>query len=186
MDRDDFFRGIQDEANPAADDIKRLRQMAYEERVIKRVITSCGVDTVSWGRLALLCREATDEKKLHFDWFNQQYGSKFPGILAGKRIAYMHDITLPELFKPVGQNKLIRKLSKAFAEYEIDPLKDRYLFVFPLIKTQFCAHTITNLELPDLEQNFQIWLNLAAANRPIIIEPLKNVCAAIGSEWFTV
>lgn len=186
MDRDDFFKGIQDEANPAADDIKRLRQLAYEERIIKRVITACGVEIANWGRLARICRDATDEKKLHFDWFNQQFVARFPGRLAGKRIPYMHDIMLPELFKPIGQNKLIRRLSKPLAEQEIDPLSDRYLFVFPLIKTQFCAHTISNLELPDMPQNFQLYLNITAAKRPIIIEPLQNVCAAIGSDWFTV
>jgi hypothetical protein len=185
MDRDDFFDSIRNEANPAADEIRRLRQMAYEERIIKRVIAMCGVNVSSWGRLALMCREVTDEKKLHFDWFNEQYGSRFPGRLAGKRIPYVHDITLPELFKPANKNKLIRKLAAAFALYDIDPLQDRYLFTFPLIKTQFCAHTL-NLEPADLDQNFQFSLMMSGAKRPIIIEPLKNACAAIGSEWFTV
>jgi hypothetical protein len=186
MDRDDFFRGIHEEANPAADDIARLRQLAYEESVIKRVINHCGVNFSSWGQLARLCRDATDEKKLHFDWFNQHYGRSFPATLAGGRIPYMHNITLPDLFKPVAKNKLIRKLSKAFNACGIDPLKDRYLFVFPLVRTKFCVHTLSNLELPPLEQNFQICLNLSAAKRPIVIEPLKNACAAIGDEWFAV
>lgn len=185
MDRDSFFKGIQDEANPAADDIKRLRQMAYEERIIKRIITECGVGTANWGRLANLCRAATDEKKLHFAWFNAQYGATFPGLLAGKRIPYVHDITLPELFKPLAKNKLIRRLSAPFAAANIDPFKDRYLFVFPVIKTQFCVHTL-NLDQSEQEQSIKLQIALSGARRVITIEPLKNACAAIGPEWFTV
>lgn len=185
MNREDFFDNIFNEANPAADDIKRLRQMAYEERIIKRVITECGVNVSSWGRLASLCRADTDEKKLHFAWFNEQYGAKFPGILAGKRIPYVHNITLPELFKPLKQNKLIRRLSAPFAAANIDPFKDRYLFVFPLIKTPFCIHTL-NLDQSEQEQSLKLQIALSGARRVITLEPLKNACAAIGPEWFTV
>jgi hypothetical protein len=189
MSREDFFEQLFNEATPAADELKRLRQLAYEERVIKRVITDCGVNISSWGRLANLCRTATDEKKLNFNWFNEEYGNCFPGKLFGKRIPHVHSIKLPELFKPVKQNKLLRKLAAALAIAEIDPVKDAYLFVFPLIKTPYCLHTFRDpgYENPDAEDaRFQLLVRIGAEKRPLFIEPLKTACKAIGSDWFPV
>lgn len=191
MDRDDFFAQLHNEATPAADELRRLRQLAYEERTIKRVITNCGIRINGWSHLARLCRNATDEKKLHFDWFNAEYGGKFPCRLGGKRIPKMHSIMLHELFKPLKKNKLIRRVSAALADVDIDPLLDRYLFVFPIIRTPFCIHTLdtTGPDI-DLQHRAQFQIIVAGKNnktgRTVIIEPLKNACAAIGHDWFTV
>jgi len=186
MDRDEFFAGIYNEATPAAHEIIRMRQLAYEERIIKRVITSCGANVSHWGILARACRAATQEKQLNFEWFNAQFGSSFPCLLAGKRVPGFHAITLQELFATdVKKSKLVRKLMPAITGSGIDPLSDRYLFTFPIVKTQFCAHTLALEPAPD-SHGIQIALNFSDAKRPITIEPLKNVCQAIGAEWFTV
>jgi len=187
MSRDDFFEQLFNETTPAADEIKRLRQLAYEERVIKRVITECGIKMSGWGRLANACRQATGEPKLNFQWFNSAYQNHFPGKLFGKRIPHVHSVSLPELFKPIKQNKLLRKLSHALAVAELDPVKDSYMLVFPLIKTPYCLHTFRDAgyEDPGVEDTrMQILVRLGNSRRHLFIEPLKSACSAIGSEWF--
>lgn len=189
MSREEFFDQLFNEATPAADELKRLRQLAYEERVIKRIFTYCGIRLPSWGRLANLCRAATGEKKLNFEWFNTEYGSAFPGRLSGKRIPYVHNITLTELFKPVKKHKLLRRLSPALDAAGINALADAYLFVFPLVRTPFCVHTLSTVAdaapgQPD--QRLQLVFNLPNAKRTIFVEPLEAVSKTIGPEWFPI
>lgn len=182
MSRDEFFDNLFSDTAPAAEDLKRIRQLAYEERVIKRVFTECGAAPASWGKLAVACRQATDTTKMHFSWFNSAYA--FPGKLCGRRIPYIHKITLPELFKPVNKNRLIKALSKQLAEYEINPVRDPYVFVFPLIKTAFCAHSLISAGYEAInEQRIQVLFKLPGTDRPLFIEPLKQLCKAIGNQW---
>ena len=182
MSREDFFDNLFSDTAPAAEDLKRIRQLAYEERVIKRIFTECGAAPSSWGKLAVACRQATDSTKLHFGWFNAAYA--FPGKVCGNRIPYIHKITLPDLFKPVNKNRLLRSISKQLAEFEIVPTRDPYVFVFPLIKTAFCAHSlVTAGHEPINEPRSQMLFKLPGNNRPLFIEPLKQLCKAIGNQW---
>lgn len=183
MSRDDFFDNLFNDGAPAAEDLKRIRQLAYEERVIKRVFTECGAAPHSWGKLAVACRRATDSTKLHFNWFNSAY--HFPGKLCGRRIPYIHKITLPELFKPTNKNRLVKAVGKQLAECELNPAKDPYVFVFPLIKTAFCAHSLVRAGAEPLYDDTRIQVEFRAPDgrRPLFIEPLKQLCRAIGNEW---
>lgn len=187
MNRDDFFNNLFNETTPAAEDIKALRQLAYEERVVKRVFTECGIRPTSWGRIANQSRELTGENKINFKWFNLAYGAAFPARLCGKRIPYLHQLRLPELYKPVKQNKLIKSVLKALASIEIDPSKGSFMFVFPLIKTPFCAHSMrgAGYEDPPAGDTRAQLLFRVSGQRHLFIEPLKDACRAIGTEWHT-
>ena len=185
MSRDEFFDGLFNDGAPAAEDIKFLRQQAYEERVIKYVFTECGAKPPSWGKLAVACRNATGQTKLHFDWFNSAY-KRFPGRLIGKRIPFIHGIKLPELFKPAVKNKLVKAITKRLADFDVDPGNDQYVFVFPLIKTKLCAHSLITAgqELPAKDDSrFQFVLHIGGVKRPMYIESLKSLCRAIGEQW---
>lgn len=186
MDRDDFFKNLFDNNTPEADAIRAQRQLAYEERIIKRVLTECGAAPASWGALVNLCRRESHEDKLNFRWFNNSY-SRFPGYLCGKRIPYMHQITLVDLFKPVVKNRVVKAISKALAALSVDPAETSYVLVFPIIKTQFCAHTITRVGgepiIGDNRLQFCIQPPAGVSTRPLFIEPLKSFCASIGNQW---
>ena len=184
MSRDDFFNNMFNESAPDAEDLKRLRQLAYEERIIKRVFTECGAAPNSWGKLAVACRQATDSTKLHFSWFNSAYS--FPGKLCGRRIPFIHKITLPELFKPTNKNRLVKAVSKQLAEYELDPVRDPVVFVFPLIKTSFCAHSLMGAGTTAVDDvRLQFVISQPGGKRPLFIEPLGQLCKAIGNDWAT-
>lgn len=182
MSREEFFENLFNDGAPAAEDLKRIRQLAYEERVIKRVFTECGAAPSSWGKIAVACRNATDSTKLHFDWFNSAYS--FPGTLCGSRIPYIHKITLPELFKPTNKNRLIKALSKQLAARDLHATRDSYVFVFPLIKTAFCAHSLSSAGYEAInEPRSQVLFKIPGERRPLFIEPLKQLCKAIGNQW---
>lgn len=186
MNRDEFFDNLFNESTPAAEDIKALRQLAYEERVIKRVFTECGVRPQSWGRIANQSRDLTGENKINFKWFNAAYGGAFPARLCGKRIPYLHQLRLADLYKPVKQNRLVKAILKALATLEIDPTAASFMFVFPLIKTPFCAHTMRGAgyeDPPDTDMRAQ-FLFRVSGQRHLFIEPLKTACRAIGTEWY--
>ncbi len=185
--REEFFDNLFGDSTPAAEDIKRLRQLAYEERVIKRVFTECGIRMNGWGRLANDCRDKTEQHKLNFSWFNATYNA-FPAILIGRRVPYMHKIVLPDLFKPAPKNRLVKAIAKELARNEIDIAKDRYVFVFPIVKTAFCAHSLSRFgeERPADGFRSQFVLRPSGDTRLLIVEPLKTLCNAIGSEWYSV
>jgi len=184
MNRDEFFENLFNETTPAAEDIKALRQLAYEERVIKRVFTECGIQPASWGFMAKNCRDATGQVKLNFDWFNSAYPG-FPCPLIGKRIPFLHKVTLVDLFKPTAKNRLVKAISKALIEKNVNTVKDNYLLVFPIVKTAFCAHSLLRSGMTEPEtgdQRCQILIRVSGV-KPIIIEPLKSFCRAIGGDW---
>jgi hypothetical protein len=186
-DREDFFDQLFNETTPAAEDIKALRQLAYEERVIKRVFTECGIRPNSWGRLANDCRDKTEQVKLNFGWFNATYNG-FPARLLGRRVPYLHKITLLDLFKPVPKNRLVKAIAKELAFNNVDIAKDGYVFVFPIVKTAFCAHSLGKRgeERPVDGFRPQFVLRPAGDKRLLIVEPLKTLCNAIGAEWYSV
>lgn len=186
MNRDEFFQNLFGENTPSADAIRARRQLAYEERVIKRILTRCGAAPASWGMLVNQCRRESHEDKLNFRWFNQAYRG-FPGRLCGKRIPYLHEITLPDLFKPVGKNKLFKRIGKALGELEISPLsKQPFVFTFALIKTPMCAYNSAKVGedlLRDSQRLQFVFYPMEAGHRPVYIEPLDTFCAALGNEW---
>jgi hypothetical protein len=186
MERDEFFQNLFDTNSPEADAIRAQRQLAYEERIIKRVLTECGAAPASWGALVNQCRRESHTDKLNFRWFNESY-SRFPGQLCGKRIPYMHQITLVDLFRPVIKNRVVKAISKALAAVSVDPATTPYVLVFPIVKTQFCAHTITRIGYEPISDNnrmqFCIQPHAGKSIRPLFIEPLKTFCAALGNQW---
>lgn len=186
MERDDFFRNLFNNNTPEADAIRAQRQLAYEERIIKRILTECGAAPASWGALVNTCRRESHEDKLNFRWFNTFY-PRFPGQLCGKRIPFMHEVTLVDLFRPVGKNRVVKAVSKALAAQSIDPAETSYVLVFPIVKTQFCAHTVIRAgsePVADMHRmQFCIQPPAGVRARPLFIEPLKTFCAAIGNQW---
>lgn len=185
MSRDDFFRNIFGENSPSAEAIRAQRQLAYEERIIKRILTECGAAPGSWGALVNQCRRESHEDKLNFRWFNDNY-RQFPGRLIGKRVPFLHQVTLPELFRPVGKNKLTRAIGRVLGTAEIDPHKTPFVLVFPVVKTQFCAYNMIRIGqeyVPETQRlQFCMYPELTG-NRPLFIEPLKTFCKAIGNQW---
>jgi hypothetical protein len=187
MSRDEFFQNLFNDSTPAAEDIKVLRQLAYEERVIKRIFTECGLRPSSWGRLAVDCREKTQATKLNFAWFNATY-SEFPGQLIGRRVPFLHKTTLIDLFKPPAKNRLVRAISRELTISNVNPKTQSYMFVFPIVKTSFCAHSLGSLADTKLAAAYrqQFVMLPPDSDRPFIVEPLKNICTAIGLTWFTM
>jgi hypothetical protein len=41
------------------------------------------------------------------------------------------------------------------------------------------------MEPPENGQRFQLLIRVSGVVKPIIIEPLKSFCGAIGGEWFS-
>jgi len=177
--REDFFDKVFGDQQQAA--INVVRQLAFEERVIKRVFTDCGQKPAGWGRLANLCRAATGEVKLNFAWFNSEF-SRFPGVLCGKRIPYMHKIALLDLFKLKNKNRLVRAISKELNTQEINEARP-FVFAFTIVKTLFVAHNLDLAPHPEVEFSAEVRFHTFA--RPLIVEPAKIAFAKIGAEWCT-
>ena len=185
MSRDEFFQNIFGENTPSAEIIRAQRQLAYEERIIKRILTESGAAPASWGALVNQCRRESQEDKLNFRWFNENYRG-FPGRLCGKRIPFLHQITLPDLFKPVGKNRLVKAIGRVLGVAEIDPHKTPFVLVFPIIKTQFCAYNSVRIGqeyVPEIQRTQFAFYPEIMGNRPLFIEPLKTFCRAIGNQW---
>lgn len=181
--RDEFFSELFDEDSVQQKAIKAARQLEFEERVIKCAFTAGGYKPPSWGRLANMCRDATNEIKLNFMWFNTEF-PRFPGVLCGSRVPYLHELLIKDVFslgQPVERkNKLLRRLMRVFEKHEIDAT-NKFVFAFTITKTLLVAHNLTQLEPPETETSVEIHYRLM--NRSFIIEPAKVVFARIGADW---
>jgi hypothetical protein len=173
MDRDNFFENLHDDKGVQAQALRVQRQLAYEERCIKRVFTECGIKINGWGRYANRCREATGRDRLNFQWFNQEF-QQFPGTLSGKRIPYLHELTLLDLFKPAEKNRLGKAISKGLTDFRAT----NFVFMFPVTRTMFVAHR----HEPSSTDNRIVWS--AFAEPTLFVEPSKAFFHAVGREWF--
>lgn len=177
----------EDESGPT----RQMRQYAYEERVIKRVFAESGVTPRGgWGYFVNQSREMIGVPKLSFQWFNQTF--RFPGVLCGRRIAYMHQLTLPDMIKPPSRNKMLKRIAKQLHKLDIDSAKQKFVFCFPVVRTLFCAHNLRS-QAPEAWENptwrFQIatTLNGEGCSEWMFIEPLSGLCQGIpAAEWFNV
>lgn len=174
MDRESFFDGLRNENDAHGEALREQRQLAYEERCIKRVFRECGIKINGWGRYANQCREVTGRDKLNFEWFNSTFRA-FPGTLCGKRIPQLHELTLLDLFKPSKNNRLIKKLMRGLGE----SASFHFVFMFPVTRTMFVAHRNEDRNGP-IERI--VWA--AVTDDSLFVEPSTSFFAAIGTEWF--
>jgi hypothetical protein len=177
MDRDQFFGNLFNEDSPTADAMRAQRQMAYEERTIKRVFSECGIKINGWGRLANACRDATGQQKMHFAWFNSTFS--FPAQLAGRRIPKLHELGIVDLFKPPATNRLCKAVIKNLHRQEIDEIRP-FVFVFPIVRKMYCAHNLESV----IESGGVRWIG-RAEKTVLAVEPTVSAFAAIGSDWWS-
>lgn len=184
MDRDSFFDNLQGNSGERDEALRAQRQLAYEERIIKRVFTECGIKVGGWGRYANQCREATGHNNLNFAWFNTEF-RRFPFWLAAKRVPRMYELTLPDLFKPVANNRLVKTVIKTVQRHpDFDGVTaSKFALVFPVVRTSFVAYDAeVSAEEPSKDIGRIIWS--VNAERPLFIEPSKTFFQAIGNSWF--
>lgn len=175
MDRDQFFHNIFDDNGDAAEAIRTQRQLAFEERIVKRAFTECGIKINSWGKLVKECQLETGLPKLNFRWFNAM--TRFPARLCGRRIPKLHELTIADLFKPADKNRLFKAVIKNLHRQEIDDTKG-FVFVFPVVRTMYCAHNLT-----DTQSVGPRW-TMATEDAILTVEPTTAFFKAIGPSWF--
>lgn len=175
MDRDQFFNNLFDESGDAAEAIRAQRQLAFEERIVKRAFTECGIKINSWGRLVNECRAETGAHKLNFQWFNSS--TRFPVRLAGRRIPKLHELTLAEMFKPLEKNRLFKAIVKNLHKQDIDATKG-FAFVFPVTRTMYCAHNVVGAQ--SVGPRWTMFLEKAI----LTVEPTSSFFRTIGAEWY--
>jgi hypothetical protein len=177
MDRENFFDNLRNDSGEHDEALRAQRQLAYEERIIKRVFTECGVKISGWGFYANQCRRETGQDKLNFDWFNRAF-PHFAGWLCGRRIPGLHELTLLDLFKPPEKNRLLSAVRKNLARCNVDVGADGpFAFVFPVTRTFFVAHSCA----PREKSAERVLLSIGDN---VWVEPTKTFCASIGADWF--
>ncbi len=179
MDPDSFFSQLPDDIDEKYEATRTQRQFAFEERVIKRAFTECGIKFGAWGKLVNQCRDETGIHRLHFNWFNANY--QFPARLCGRRIPRLHELTMRDLFKPSSQNRLFKAITKNLYKQEVDSHK-AFVFVFPIVRKMFCAH---NLDSDVVSGTDSVsWKLKTADGHRLIVEPTESLFNSVGSEWF--
>lgn len=181
--RDQFFGDLFNENSHGAEAIREQRQLAFEERIIKRVFRECGIKISGWGRFVNECREITGHDKLNFSWFNSEF-QYFPGVLCGRRIPRLHELTISDLFKlpKNGKNRLCAAVIKNLHRLEVNTDR-KFIMCFPVVRTMFCAHNHV-LESPDIPR-----IQWACSFPPTVknnftVEHTATLFAAVGSDWY--
>lgn len=173
---DEFFQHVFGNENNGEylEALRAQRQLAYEDRIVKRLFRECGIKIRSMGKLVNECKEMTGQHYLSFGWFNSQ--ASFPATLCGRRIPGLHELTLAEILKPASKNRLFKAVVKNLHRQEIDETEP-YVFVFPVVRTMFCAHSMS----VDLGGSR---VSIGAEGSVIVVEPLDNLCRSLGNSWW--
>ena len=175
MDRDQFFNNIFDESGDAAEAIRAQRQLAFEERIVKRAFNESGVKVPSWGKLVKECQYETGLPKLNFQWFNRS--TRFPVRLCGRRTPGLHELTIADMFKPADKNRLFKAVVKNLQRQEIDA-EQGFVFVFPVTRTMYCAHNVVGAQ--SVGPRWTMTLEQAI----LTVEPTSSFFKSIGPGWF--
>lgn len=181
--RDNFFSELFNQDSQGAEAIRFQRQLAFEERIIKRVFKECGIKISGWGKMANECRDMTGHNKLNFSWFNSEF-SRFPGVLCGRRIPRLHELTMADLFKipKDGKNRLLAAVAKNLHRLEINTER-RFIMCFPVVRTMLCAHNhITDdTGIPRVQ-----WICSfpPTVKNMFTVEHTSTLFNAIGSDWY--
>ena len=140
------------------------RETAYEERIIKRILTSSNLSE-SGKILAARAKEATGKYKLTFEWFYSEH-SDFPVWIATKRIPYVHQLTVAELFKGF----LSTKIMEAFEEAQDEkPFPEKYtalVFEWPGIGQMALHDGFVNLSI---DNSVKILRQIGKGNKRTIL-----------------
>lgn len=186
--RDKFFGEIFNDDN-------FHRQLSYEDRAVKRVISECGVRVPSMGKLVNLCKAETGQPAFSFSWFNSTF-PRFPAVLCGKSISFcgydrdeaggkhkkfLYQLLISELMA-TKHNRLVRAISKALHESEVDDDKP-FIFIFTIVRKRFCAHNL-DLLAPVSEDAPRVQWRFENGSSPLIVEPSTMLLRAVGNEWF--
>ncbi|NDD52685.1 hypothetical protein EBZ39_02190 [bacterium] len=177
LDRDQFFGELFNENSEAAESAREQRQLAYEERTIKRVFRECGIAVKGWRQFVNECRNATGHQNLNFSWFNNSFS--FPARLCGRRIPKLHELTIVDMFKPVDKNRLAKAVIRSLHAQAIDERK-AFVFVFPVVRTMYCAHNLNSM----CDESGVRW-TLRVNNSVLAVESTVSLFAAIGPDWYT-
>lgn len=182
MDRDQFFSHIFDEDSDRAAASREQKQLSFEERVIKRLFSECGVKVASWGKLVNACRDATGQPTLNFRWFNSAF--PFPAVLCGRRLysgrrgPALHELTTLDLLRPPEKNRVVKLVARVLQDQVAED--DFFVFVFPVSRKLYCAHNLTRVDgCTGVRLLFQTPHDL------MYIEATESLFAAVGSEWWT-
>ena len=182
--RDQFFGELFNQNSESAEAIRFQRQLAFEERIIKRVFKECGIKISGWGKFANECRDMTGHDKLNFSWFNSEF-PRFPGALHGRRIPRLHELTMADLFKlpKNGKNRLGAAVAKNLHRLEVNP-EHRFVMCFPVVRTMLCAHNHSADDGPD-EPRIQWRCSFPPSKKNFFtVEHTATFFSAIGSDWY--
>lgn len=202
MNRDNFFDSVFN-----SDEAQSFPALSYEDRIVRRLFTECGVVPRSMGRLVNICRDETGEPKLSFQWFNNYFS--FPARLCGARIGYcgtrvvsgerqkrsMYQLDLSDVFRP-KKNLFLRAVLEKLADNDIDLASAArpFIFVFPVRRKMYCVHNYGSPLLPDTITDMHTQqelitepvLSFYAGNANILtMQSTAAVFAHIGNDWFS-
>ena len=99
---DDMFDEVQRQAE--LDNWINAKQEAYEDRMVKQVLTSIGLGQLIGG-IKRTCKAELGSDTLRFAWFRRDFPD-FPVQLGAASTVFSHDIVLSDLFKRLTNTKM--------------------------------------------------------------------------------
>lgn len=182
MERDQFFSNLFNENSEQAQFSREQNQLAFEERIIKRLFSECGVKVRSWGMFVNQCREITGRQNLNFVWFNSSFA--FPAFLCGRRFygkqaKRLKEASLKDLLAPPAKNNLLRMLTREVEKQEFSS-QASFAFTFPVVQTMFCIHNMHDLE----DDGTRTLLRFRTGADILCLESTRSFFRSVGGSWF--
>jgi len=182
MERDQFFSNLFSENNEQAQATRAQNQLAFEERIIKRVFFECGISVRSWGVFVKNCQEITGKQNLNFSWFNSSF--RFPAFLCGHRFygrqaSRLKRASIKDIIAAPAKNNLLKMLLREVEKQEL-PETASFAFTFPVVQTMFCIHNMHELE----DRGTRTLIRFRTENDIFCLESVRSFCNAVGNSWF--
>ena len=161
---------------------------AFEERVVKRILTYSNRMPQNLGFARNECKRLTGQTYLNFRWFNESH--KFPVRLGSAKLPNLHNLLIGDLFghfTTLPQFKAYERLCEDFGD---DPAQDRVGLVFQwggigigtVILHNYPVRLSERVNL-QFERGTRIVRKLGRPPITYVMEDLQDFVTFVGSDW---
>ncbi len=187
----DVFQAMRDAADTEAQEGK---QLAFQERIVKRLLQYAGVQ-IQVGRAKAEAKEKYGDSSLGFRWFNEEY-PRFPLTLMSQKLRYTHKATLADLYgqgrfkhlpwykEYVEQSSLHQvalHLDRAALIFNLPHARDAFLMVIhnqPVQETQ-----VVDAEQRQDEPWPRTTFPLGKSGITVVLESFPSFMQTVGTDW---
>lgn len=184
---DGFFKQVEFNRDPSAEERARARDEGLAERAIKALLTNAGYrPNLGWAGLAAQCNQATGSHKLTFAWFHEVF-PRFPVQLEAANVRFVYSTNLRDLFDGFRKMPVFKAYTKAFDNAALPELTSYFALIFQDVRRMMVLHNYPRRDdigpTDDEHEDQGTLVSHRYKNVTYTLETLDRFAFSIGNFW---